>query len=249
MGTWGPGIFSDDTAADVRDDYRERIGDGMPGPEATNEVLATWSEVLADPDEGPIVWLALAATQVRCGRLEPRVRDQAIAIIDGGRDLRRWQDQPTLMRQRERALASLRSELLGPQRAPTRIPRPIRSVWPFEAGSIVAYHRGDGRLLLFRVLATSGTHGVGGGRHGIVDLLDWTGDRPPDAGAIEELPSRAPRDWTAASPHPIGVMILNQRQLDRWQSVVQRTDEERWAMHTLVDSDRLDGLVSRRYEL
>ena len=40
MGTWGTGIFSDDNAADLRDDYRDFIGDGLSSREATDRLLA-----------------------------------------------------------------------------------------------------------------------------------------------------------------------------------------------------------------
>jgi hypothetical protein len=42
MGAWGTGVFSDDNAADLSDDYRDFIGDGLSGPEATDRLLAEW---------------------------------------------------------------------------------------------------------------------------------------------------------------------------------------------------------------
>jgi hypothetical protein len=39
MGAWGPAIFSDDNAADLRDNYRKLIGDGMSGADATDKQL------------------------------------------------------------------------------------------------------------------------------------------------------------------------------------------------------------------
>ena len=73
MGTWGTAIFSDDTASDVRGDYRDYVGDELSGTAATDRVVNEWRETLRDPDEGPVFWLALAATQWECGRLESRV--------------------------------------------------------------------------------------------------------------------------------------------------------------------------------
>lgn len=76
MGTWGVGIFSDDLAADIRDGYRDHLGDGLSGPDATDRVLAAHAEALDDPEEGPVAWLALAAAQLQVGRLEERVRER-----------------------------------------------------------------------------------------------------------------------------------------------------------------------------
>ena len=63
MGAWGTALFSDDTACDVRDSYLDLVGNGPTGPEATKTLLREWSASLSDPDESPVFWLALAATQ------------------------------------------------------------------------------------------------------------------------------------------------------------------------------------------
>ena len=84
MGAWGPALFSDDTATDGRDDYRDHVGDGLSGSAATDRLLSEWRSTLSDPDEGPVFWLALAATQWKCGRLEPRVLEKALEVISTG---------------------------------------------------------------------------------------------------------------------------------------------------------------------
>ena len=38
MGTWGTGVFDDDLALDLKDEYRELVADGLSGPEATRLV-------------------------------------------------------------------------------------------------------------------------------------------------------------------------------------------------------------------
>ncbi len=69
MGTWGVGIFSDDTALDVRDDWRDLLGAGLDAEIATARLLVQWGQSANDRDEGPVLWLALAAAQVSTGRL------------------------------------------------------------------------------------------------------------------------------------------------------------------------------------
>jgi hypothetical protein len=39
MGSWGPALFSDDTACDVRDMYKDLIADGVDDAEATQPVV------------------------------------------------------------------------------------------------------------------------------------------------------------------------------------------------------------------
>src|SRR4051794_1625008 len=117
MGVFGTAVFSDDDAADIREDYRDSIGDGMSGPDATDKILSEYS----GQAEESVMWLALAATQWKGGRLEERVKKRAIEIIDAGSDLNRWQDNPSLIAKRKVVLEKLRSQLLSPQPPTTKI--------------------------------------------------------------------------------------------------------------------------------
>ena len=61
MGTWGTPIFSDDFAMDLRREFRDTIGYGKSPADATAELIVAYEEVLTDPDESCVFWLALAA--------------------------------------------------------------------------------------------------------------------------------------------------------------------------------------------
>ena len=91
MGTWGPALFSDDTADDVRAMYRELIEDGVDDDEATRQVLAAFVEAANDPDDGPVVWMALAFTQSKVGRLDPDVTAKALGSSS---EVKGWSDGP-----------------------------------------------------------------------------------------------------------------------------------------------------------
>ncbi len=39
MGVWGTGLYNDDIACDVRDDYKDILGGGISEPEATKQLL------------------------------------------------------------------------------------------------------------------------------------------------------------------------------------------------------------------
>ena len=43
MGAWGTGIFQDDTACDIRDEYRDLIGNGASGTDATRQILKSYA--------------------------------------------------------------------------------------------------------------------------------------------------------------------------------------------------------------
>jgi hypothetical protein len=84
--------------------------------DATERLIAESAEILDDEEDSVVFWLALAATQWKLGRLVNSVRDRAIAIIDSGADIRRWQDNPKAqINQRKKHLAKLREQLLSAQ--------------------------------------------------------------------------------------------------------------------------------------
>ncbi len=90
MGAWGPAIFSDDTAADIRGEYRELLEDQIPDEEATAQVIQEYQHL--DEDEAHVLWLALAAAQAQVGRLEDHVKAAALDVIDTGRGLELWEE-------------------------------------------------------------------------------------------------------------------------------------------------------------
>jgi len=152
MGVWGTGIFSEDTACDVRDRYRDLVGDGLAGQQATDLLLDEFREALDEADSASVIWLALAATQWRCGRLEPRVQARALQAIDTGSDLVRWQEAPRLFRKRQAVLAELRETLLSPQPPEKRIRRRFRNTCEWETGELIGYRLQSENLVIFRVI-------------------------------------------------------------------------------------------------
>jgi hypothetical protein len=179
-------LFSDDDACDVRDQYRELIGDGLSGPEATDRLLDDWADALGDPHDGPVVWLALAATQWRVGRLEPRVRQRALDIISSGEDLQRWESAID-RRKRAKVLAKLQAELLSPQRPLVKIAPPLRTTTPLQTGDAATYRLDDGRMVILRVVGVVGDERD---NYPIVEVADWIGEPPvPDPAGV---PGRGP---------------------------------------------------------
>jgi hypothetical protein len=174
MGAWGPALFSDDTAADVRDGYREHVGDGFTGPEATDKLVREWGEALKDPNEASVFWLALASTRWKCGRLEPRVKARALSIIEEEADLRRWRGvgDAKLLEKRKAVLEKLRVELLSTQPPEKRIIKQFRDSCNWETGEIICYRLLSGRLTLFRVIGfRTGNEGTSP----VCERLDWLG--------------------------------------------------------------------------
>ncbi|MBL7872465.1 MAG: hypothetical protein JNM78_12685 [Cyclobacteriaceae bacterium] len=63
MGTWGTSIFSDDLAADIRNEFRIKIGFGKSPIEASKELIDEYKDTLNDSEESSIFWIALSAVQ------------------------------------------------------------------------------------------------------------------------------------------------------------------------------------------
>jgi hypothetical protein len=184
VGTWGPGIFSDDTACDVRAGWRDLIGDGLSAEEATERILAPYSAELLDREFGDVVFVALAVTQWKSGRLLDAVRDEAVAAIDSGRDLHRWADNRDLARRRAQALAKARAMIVSPQPAPVRIARRERSSTLLEPGDVVLYTHDAGKDFVLWVVANKTDMG---GTYSHVELVD------ADAAKVAKRPQRVSR--------------------------------------------------------
>src|SRR5438874_6594982 len=91
MGIFGAGIFADDDALDVRDDYKYFLADAQSDELATDAMAREYGASFDDPGATTAFWLALAWTQWKIGRLDPRVRAVALRIVDEGLDLKNWE--------------------------------------------------------------------------------------------------------------------------------------------------------------
>ncbi len=186
MGTWGPGIFSDDEACDVRDVYRTLLGDAVRDDQAEHDALEAFKD--SHGYVRPAVWLALAATQSRLGRLSASVKDQALAIIDDGRDLAEWQDAPAAeQRKRAAAVNKLKTQLVGPQ--PER--RKVRSEWKYrtslDSGDVLAAETPSGDVRVLRVVQVR--RDPRSGDWVLVELLAYRDSGTPEPATIERLPA------------------------------------------------------------
>ncbi|WP_343923680.1 hypothetical protein [Rhodoglobus aureus] len=146
MGAWGTGIFANDTAADIRSEYREHLEDRVPDAEATRLVIESFAHL--QPNDRGELWIALAAAQTQVGRLDSEVKAAALAAIDHGAGLELWADagSPALAK-RVAALQKLRDQLTGPQPAPKK----LRPPWRHEetelvAGDVLAYTATNSRM-------------------------------------------------------------------------------------------------------
>lgn len=204
MGASGTGIFDDDVACDIRAQFKRLLDEGKASDEATRVVLREWKEALADSDDGPVIWLALAATQARHGCLDAKVQVKALAVIDDGTDLVRWRetDDPALLRSRTAVLARLRDKLEAASTATVRPARPAKKPKKkrppndpratFPIGELFGYRMTSGKIILLHVIDYYGNARVGWAP--IVAVLDWRGKRIPPATDLLQIPYKKKRD-------------------------------------------------------
>ncbi|MFC6999415.1 hypothetical protein [Rufibacter roseus] len=170
MGAWGPALFSDDLACDIRDDFKELIGEGMSPQNATEELTAVYEEEINDIDEGSVFWLSLSSIQWSTGRLLEEVKQKALSIIENGADLHRWSEDKKLFEKRKQVLEKLKFQLLSPQPKSKKLPKIYKENSLFNIGDLFSYRHSTGNYALLRVI---GIHQDKGGRSAVCELLDF----------------------------------------------------------------------------
>ncbi|MCW5753516.1 MAG: DUF4259 domain-containing protein [Phycisphaeraceae bacterium] len=253
MGTWGPGVFEDDTALDAAAEFRELIAQGLSPEAATARVLEEMdtSDVFG---EQPSLWFGLAAEQVKLGRLVEEVRAKSLELIDSGADLQAWRDvDAKFLRKRRKALARLRKKLVGKQRKPKRVKARTVHRTGWQVGDVLAYRLRSGRWVVMRVIGVEGDPDTSA----IVDLCEWAGEEPnppPDIlagprkgrlGFEEELRSAREsheaehREYRAGTPpHIIDLTERSRKDPDLFRRSIERMKTENGKFALPCESER-----------
>jgi hypothetical protein len=185
LGVWGTDLFSDDVACDVRDHYRELLEDGVEDGAATQLAVERFRAYLEESDG--VALLALAVTQSKLGRLDPDIRDRALAVLDRGADLEMWErDNPKLLPKRRAMLEKARAQLTGQQPPRRRLRPPKRISSGLAAGDVLALAL-PRRVTLLRVVRVR-SHRLG--ETPVLEELDFEGTEVPSRDALEHIGPR-----------------------------------------------------------
>ena len=166
MAAWGPKLYQDDIAQDIRDTYKDRLRRGKTTKEITEELIDEYSGEIEDIDDGPIFWFALADIQWDYGRLLPEVKENAIKWIEDGSDIRRWEEEGTAkeIKIRKEVLEKLKNKLESPMPEEKKVSQyrlykcqwKIGDVYAYKMNSEYAKERGFyGRYILFQKIRES----------------------------------------------------------------------------------------------
>lgn len=122
MGAWGPGLYQDDVAEDVKTEYVNLLRIGKTNQEATEKLIEDNRMIINDFDDAPIFWFALADTQWKLGRLLPYVKDKALMYLTKEDDLKKWDNgNKTSYKYRKKVLEELIQRLNSPMPALKKI--------------------------------------------------------------------------------------------------------------------------------
>jgi hypothetical protein len=230
MGTWGPGLFADDAAADLRGDYRTYLADAQSDSGATDLAARDYGAAFDRPGETTAFWLALASIQWRMGRLDPRVKSACLTIIDSGIDLAKWAGSPHRGK-RETVLAKLREMVSSPLPPAKPMPKPLPVQLPGWAfGEVVGYRMANGKYVLLHALdyRAGSMEGV---RAPVVSILSWFSELLPDQETIDRLTYVNHDGYRIGGHHLVNLAMprsrtLSAAQFDRpgWSKPVTRSE-------------------------
>lgn len=147
MGTWGTGISSNDTYADVYGEFFDLYDDGVDVGEISTKLIESFRETLDDEDDSGNFSFALAKAQWECKELDPQLLLRIERIVESKSDLEVWRRlgaSEADVRKRgavlEQFLARLRSERkTARKRKKKEIVDP-----PFEKGQCLLFRLANG---------------------------------------------------------------------------------------------------------
>jgi len=114
MGAWGTGISSNDTYADVYDQFFDLYNDGVSVSDISAKLIGENQETIEMYEDAPNFWYALAKVQWECKELSEDVRLRVEHFVHSGEDLQIWRDLGATaadIKAREKALAKFLTRL------------------------------------------------------------------------------------------------------------------------------------------
>ena len=123
MGAWGTGISSNDTFADIYDDFFECYNSGSIVSEITKRLIQENQETINESGDSNNFWFAIALAQWECKELSIEIFEKVKQIINSGDDLIVWKNSDARdadIKSREivlkKFLAKLETEKVNPKR-------------------------------------------------------------------------------------------------------------------------------------
>lgn len=187
MGVFGTAIFDDDDAADIKVEYKYVLADEGSDAAATDAVVQDYGADFNNLETTTAFWLGLALTQWNMGRLDERVKQAALHIIDDGIDLKKWTDEKD-RNKRRKVLEQARKKLTSDPPAAKPIPKPLPvQLAELKPGEVIGVRASNGLLILLHVVDFSlwSSFKVRAPR---VSMLHWLSSEFPKQEELDSLP-------------------------------------------------------------
>ncbi len=147
MGAWGTAISSNDTYADIYDEFFDLYNDGQSVEDISKKLIADNQETINEPDDSNNFWFALAKAQWECKQLDTEILERVKQIIETGSDLEVWRrldaDEKDIKKRKvvlDKLLADLQTER---PKAKSRKKKVIKQP-PFEKGDCLTFRLANG---------------------------------------------------------------------------------------------------------
>jgi len=147
MGTWGTGISSNDTYADVYGEFFDLYNDGVEVAEASAKLIRQNQETIGDQDDANNFWFALAKAQWECGQLDAVMLRRVSLIIESGSDVDVWRRLDATekdIKKRARVLAAFLEKLISENAKPRSRKKKAIKQPPFDKGTCLAFKLSNG---------------------------------------------------------------------------------------------------------
>lgn len=147
MGAWGTAISSNDTYADIYDEFFDLYNDGQSVEDISKKLIADNQETINEPDDSNNFWFALAKAQWECKQLDTDILERVKQIIETGSDLEVWRrldaDEKDIKKRKvvlDKFLADLQTER---PKVKSRKKKVIKQP-PFEKGDCLTFKLANG---------------------------------------------------------------------------------------------------------
>lgn len=140
MGTWAAGIYSNDTAQDLRSEYTSAFWyyDVPTALEKIDSYVRTMFDE-SDEEEWCSYFYSLADFMWKKGILTKEIRDRAAEMIDSGFGLELWREEgDKALRERQKVLEKFRTQILSPLPPKKRIKPSVHTEDPYADGDVFA---------------------------------------------------------------------------------------------------------------
>jgi hypothetical protein len=149
MGTWGTGLLSNDTFADVYRKFFELYNDGQHVKEIAPVIIANHKELLDDKSDSNNFWFAIAKAQWECKSLDKYIFDKVKDIIENKKDLEVWKElggDEREIEQRDKILLKFLAQI-SKERTKPKSRRKKKIINPvFEKGSCLTFKLLNGNI-------------------------------------------------------------------------------------------------------